>query len=361
MRRTRTADAHVVRGKRPKKKAFGPPASAASLAEVAVAVAPPAQGSPGYGRARSAPPERITAAAADDDDDPFLARLAIAEKADEARRARSLSPPPAAPSGAKSPRPASYPRPPRPAASSRADAATRQGLPRARPKASSSRPPTTAPPPLTTTRSHSRLYAAFRLATRTDRTQLSSAPSTATATPPSTPKWSVARRFVDWLLAERARRRQKARSKMEALTKRVMRSQRQAKARRAHTARRDAEWEAQLGEAERLRRDHARASHEEYVLSTLLAGGAAGGASAEADAQSAPALGWSQQAASAAAAAATAQEARVEAANALPSPVRKLRPGDDLWSQHGGPAIEVRPTVTEPAQRRTPTPHVSIF
>ena len=135
----------------------------------------------------------------------------------------------------------------------------------------------------------------------------------------------MARRFVNWLLTERTRRREKARSKMEALTKRVMRSQRQAKARRAHTARREAEWEAQLGEAERMRREHARASHEAAVLATLLSG---------------PSDWWSHQVESAAAAAASAQQARVEAANALPSPVRKLRPGDDLWSQHGGPAIE---------------------
>ena len=74
-----------------------------------------------------------------------------------------------------------------------------------------------------------------------------------------------------------------------------------------------------------MRREHARASHEAAVLATLLSG---------------PSDWWSHQVESAAAAAASAQQARVEAANALPSPVRKLRPGDDLWSQHGGPAIE---------------------
>lgn len=135
--------------------------------------------------------------------------------------------------------------------------------------------------------------------------------------------WMLARKFVTWFGSERRKQRQEAKAAQAEEMRRAEKRQRQARASHRLTERREAEERRKLDDAERQRRARRLADR------------------AEAEAVIAHALNEEpKRIEDALDAAAALQATRAAAAAALPATVQAERPGGDLWTKFGGPAVE---------------------
>ena len=142
--------------------------------------------------------------------------------------------------------------------------------------------------------------------------------------PPST-LWPLMRRFVRWLGNEKRRRRTQELREAASEQRKAERRARQAKAIQMHSTRREATERAQLEETHCRRFEERRALTEAQFVHEMLKDGPAA---------------HQAKLRSAADGAARAQDERAQAAEAEPLSIKELRPGDDLWTKFGGPAVE---------------------
>ena len=188
-------------------------------------------------------------------------------------------------------------------------------------------PPQRLPPPheLPMSKSHARILASFRQTRSRSRVTLPGGPTARFAAADEADSrastlWGQVREFVRWLGGEREGRRAEEGRRAKAAARKAEKRMRQEKAAKAHSERRAASERERSEAAERAQHERVRAAHEADVLSAMLANPTAPSAAADA--------------------AAAAQHARVELAKALPADMQSARPGADLWSKFGGPAIE---------------------